>query len=160
MPIKQVTPIQAIQDYLMLSLERRQKAILYNLNYVGEQCINHARSTDSYKDQTGNLRSSIGYVLVEDGNIIQQSDFKQEPPKAEKQIGHTYDGGKTGEQFAREIAEEHRAGICLIVVAGMNYASYVAAKGYDVLDSAETMAEWLVPKLIKQLGYGLDEIDW
>jgi len=152
MPIKQVTPIQAIQDYLMQTLANKQKAILYNLNYAGEQCVNHARSTDSYKDRTANLRSSIGYVLVKDGNIIQQSDFGQEPPKAEKKIGDTYDGGKTGEQFAREIAEEHRTGICLIVVAGMNYASYVAAKGHDVLDSAETMADWLVPKLMKQLG--------
>ena len=34
----------------------------------------------------------------------------------------------------------------------MRYASFVSAKGYDVLDSAELLAERLVPDMLKRLG--------
>jgi hypothetical protein len=39
------------------------------------------------------------------------------------------------------------------MATGMNYSSYVAAKGYNVIDSAEDMAERLVPQLMRELGF-------
>ena len=47
------------------------------------------------------------------------------------------------------IKAKYPKGLVLIVVAGMNYAAYVEAKGYNVLSSAELMAE----NILKQL-YG------
>jgi hypothetical protein len=35
----------------------------------------------------------------------------------------------------------------------MNYAAYVERNGYNVLTSAELLADELVPKLLKQLGF-------
>jgi hypothetical protein len=40
----------------------------------------------------------------------------------------------------------------LILVAGKEYAAYVSAR-YDVLDSAELLAEKLLPGILKKLGF-------
>ena len=39
----------------------------------------------------------------------------------------------------------------LVVVAGMNYAAYVEAKGYNVLSSAEHLAERELPRMLDKL---------
>ena len=148
MPIKQTTPQQQVDAYLDEQLRRIEKATLYNLAYVGERCINIARSTTkagkNYLDQTGNLRSSVGYILVQDGRIIQTSTFNP--------IKTGSEGPKEGKSFAQELAGKYNQGIVLLLVAGMSYAAHVQDKGYDVLTSAELLAENLAPKLLKQLG--------
>ncbi|MDR0207341.1 MAG: hypothetical protein LBI45_08820 [Bacteroidales bacterium] len=146
MPIKRETPNSAIDDYIKEFLEERKQLIIKNLAYVGENCVNEARSYSGkqYKDQTGNLRSSTGYVVVSDGNIVQAGNFQQ--------IKRGSEGTKDGESFARQIASQFPKGICLIVVAGMKYATNVSAKGYNVLDSAELLADKLVPQMLEQLG--------
>ena len=134
-----------IDAYLEAQIERIEGQIIYNLSYVGEQCLNAARSTNSYKDQTGNLRSSVGYVIARDGEIIRASDFKT--------VKQGRKGSKAGAAFVRRLVREFPQGFVLLVVAGMNYAAYVAAKGYDVLDSAELLAERFVPNMMTQLGF-------
>lgn len=143
MPIRPITTYQEIEAYLEEQVRRTEKAIINTLLYVGETCINTARIGGSYKDQTGNLRSSVGYVVVKNGNVIHTSSFE-----VEKKGGK---GSTNGRQFAEQKAREFRKGIVLIVVAGMNYAAYVSAKGRDVLDSAELTADRLVPQLMQQL---------
>ncbi|MCM1066803.1 MAG: hypothetical protein NC418_04415 [Muribaculaceae bacterium] len=133
-----------IDEYIAQQVGRITNALIYNLQYVGERCLNAARETNSYKDQTGNLRSSLGYVIASDGKIIKQSNFE-----VVKKGGR---GAKSGIQFAKEVVRQFPEGVVLVMVAGMNYASYVAAKGYNVLDSAELLADKLVPKILKQLG--------
>jgi hypothetical protein len=145
MPIKRLTPDSAIDDYIENLVERQMQLIIRNLCYVGEKCLNEARTSGGYIDRTGNLRSSIGYVVVADGNVIQMSDFRQ--VKTGKQ------GASDGEAFVKQLISRFQTGICLIVVAGMNYASYVSAKGYNVLDSSELLAERLVPQMLKKLGF-------
>jgi hypothetical protein len=144
MPIVQTTPESAIEDYLNLRIQHLEEALLYRMQYVGERCLRTARGTNSYKDQTGNLRSSLGYVIVKDGAVVQQSGFRKVKKGSE--------GTSTGEKYAQELALSYPKGIALIVVAGMHYASYVSAKGYDVLDSAELLADKLVPKMLNKLG--------
>lgn len=145
MGAKQITPMSEVEAYLDEQIEKIEQLIIYNLSYVGEQCLTEARNTNSYKDQTGNLRSSIGYTIVKDGRVIRQSDFAV--------VRKGSEGKSEGEQFARSLASKFPEGIVLIVVAGMNYASYVSAKGYNVLDSAELLADRLVPSILKQLGF-------
>lgn len=134
-----------VDAYLDEQITRIEEQIVYNLSYVGERCLSAARSTDSYKDRTGNLRSSVGYVVARDGRIVQASDFKT--------VGQGREGATEGSLFARRLVGQFPQGIVLVVVAGMSYAAYVAAKGYDVLDSAELLAERLVPKMMTQLGF-------
>lgn len=145
MPIKNLTPEGAISEFIGQQVERVTSALIYNLCAVGEQALNQARSTNSYKDQTGNLRSSIGYVVAVDGEVVQSSSFEV--------IKDGADGSRDGKSYALDLVKQFPEGIVLIVVAGMNYASYVSAKGYDVLDSSEVLADRLVPEILKQLGF-------
>lgn len=145
MGITQTTTTSEIDAYIERQVKRTTNALIYNLQYIGEQVLNTARSTNSYKDQTGNLRSSLGYVIVVDGKIKYKSDFEV--------VKQGNSGSKSGIQYAKEVARQFPEGIVIIVVAGMNYASYVAAKGFDVLDSAELLADKLVTQILKQLGF-------
>lgn len=145
MPIKQLTPMSEIDRYTEEQLERLKQVLIRNLMYIGETVLNRARSTNSYKDRTGNLRSSIGYVITVDGRIIRISAFQT--------VKQGKEGSSTGSAYVKRLVRQFPKGICLIVVAGMNYAAYVSAKGLDVLDSSELLAERLVPRLLKQLGF-------
>jgi hypothetical protein len=145
MPIKRLTPTAEIDRYITGRVEAIKKAIVYNLCAVGEQVLNAARLTNSYKDQTGNLRSSIGYVVAVDGEIVQMSSFDT--------VKEGREGSRGGKEYAMQLVRDFPQGIVLIVVAGMNYASYVSAKGYDVLDSSELLADKLVPQMLQQLGF-------
>ena len=147
MAIKQLTPKEEIERYVDEQVSRLRQVLLRNLAYIGEQCLNAARQTDSYKDQTGNLRSSIGYVIVENGRIIKASNFAPSDKGTDKSKGQ-----KVGKAYAKKLAALFPSGITLLIVAGMNYAAYVSAKGYDVLDSSELKADLLTENMLKQLG--------
>lgn len=172
MPITQKTLRAEIDTYTENQVNRLLNAIIYNLGVIGEKVVNEARERGSYTDRTGNLRSSTGYVIAVDGKIAQMSSFQairgqgenaqrvSFTTKAGKQVdywakGATGDGsqGKAeGENFARSLASRYPRGIVLIVVAGMNYASYVAAKGFNVLASSQLLADKLVDDLLRKLG--------
>ena len=145
MPIKLVTPQSEIDAYIDQSIDQALEVIVNTFLYVGESCIREARDNGSYMDQTGNLRSSIGYVVVVDGQIVRKNVVDL--------VKNGTEGTKEAEAFLERLASEHSTGICLIVVAGMNYASYVEGRGYNVLTSAELLAERLVPQLLEQIGF-------
>ena len=117
------------------------------LAYLGEQCVSLARDRApelSWIDQTGNLRSSIGYIITHKGSIIQYSDFKQ--------VKQGSEGTKTGKDFATEIAKQFSGDYVLVVVAGMNYAEYVEARdNKDVLSTPELFAKKELPKMLEKL---------
>ena len=138
---------EEIDRELSEAYERMMQAVIMNLKVIGEKCVNAARITSQkgrdYTDQTGNLRSSTGYVLAVDGEIVAESSFDV--------VKNGQQGRDEGKSFAESLVKDHPSGIALIVVAGKNYAEYVAARGYDVLDSAELLAEQLVQKLSDDL---------
>ena len=107
--------------------------------------MNTARSSHTYRDQTGNLSSSIGYAVSIDGQVVQCSSFQV--------VLNGSEGAKDGLEYVQDVISKYPQGIVLVIVAGKNYAVYVSDKGYDVLDSAETLAETLVPRMMKQLGF-------
>lgn len=136
MAIRQTQNIPNLQQKIE---DKYRKACILKLQYVGEQCIRDARLTGSYTDRTGNLRSSIGYVIVDRGQVVSESAFP-----AVKNGG---DGAKGGKTYAHELASQMGSGVALIVVAGMNYAQYVQRRGYNVTASAELIAEQLIQKM-------------
>lgn len=145
MPIKLKTSNKAIEVMFNDQYEKNvRRAIINILQYVGEACVREARDGGTYTDQTGNLRSSIGYVIVSDGKIVSRGDTKQYKDGAE--------GVAESQKFLTQLAKEYD-GITLIVVAGMKYAAYVESKGYNVLTSAELLADKLVPQLLRQVGF-------
>lgn len=113
-----------IKKMLAERYERIDKAMLLRIQRVGESFVKNARDRANFKDRTGNLRSSIGYIVLKDGVDIYE-DFKARA------------GGKEGVDKAREVAAElkikYPKGYVLIVVAGMDYAAAVESRGYDVI---------------------------
>lgn len=126
-------------------LEERRKriadAILMMLQRIGEQFVANARNRGKYKDRTGNLRSSVGYVILYNGEQYTEN-FQQLK-------------GKEGVQRAREVIEELKGnyprGFVLICIAGMDYAAAVESKGYDVITASSTIAENALRKAVKQI---------
>lgn len=138
-----------IEKQLGTTGERIRKAAVNTMCYVGEQCIKQARDNGDYNDITGNLRSSIGYCVLQNGKVVKQSAGKRfSGPE-----GSGLEGSKEGKAFLQKLAGDYPKGIVLILAAGMNYAVYVEAiHGRDVLTSAELLARDLVPQLLKKIG--------
>ena len=118
-----------------VSIEQR---IIWTLAMVGENFVNDARTIRTYKDQTGNLRSSIGYIIARDGNIIQEN------------IQGKSEGRAQAKETANEVLRENNKGFVLIVVAGMEYAAAVESKGYDVITGSVPAAKALLKSKIKE----------
>lgn len=146
--ISRITSDLAISEYLNSQIQKKENEIVEAFVHIGEQVVTHARSLPSppitmrgtphqpnYIDDTFNLRESIGFLVKYNGQIVNKN-FQSE----------------IGERFAASIAEKYKTGLALVIVAGVNYAYYVSAKGYDVIDSAETLAGRLVPQMLIQLG--------
>ena len=146
MPARMTTPLQVVGDEIKASVEAKMRVIVNTLCYVGERCIIEARDAGTYQDQTGNLRSSIGYAVIWDGRVVQRDCIDK--------VLQGDLGTSEGNAFLTKcIKERKRKGIVLIVTAGMNYAEYVEAKGYNVLSSAELKAGPLVRNILVRLGF-------
>lgn len=134
-------------DSLFKQAEEQQiNKIVRVLRFVGEKSVNEARASGTYQDRTANLRNSIGYVIIVNGKIVDENfsaSAKGNEPSSEDPV-------KYGKKLAHEIASRYND-IALIVVSGMKYGAYVEARGYNVLTSAEQLANAQVPMLLKQL---------
>ena len=110
------------------------------LSFVGESFVNDARLNGDYGDITGNLRSSIGYVIYHNKDVAKQFIQKGE------------EGRETALDVASELKElAVKDGWTLFVFAGMNYGVWVEAKGYNVLTAYANDAEKLVAELVKSM---------
>ncbi|WP_271700811.1 hypothetical protein [Barnesiella intestinihominis] len=141
------TKLSEVNDMLMREAERVERLTIRALSKLGEQCVTKIRDRagdKSWYDQTGNLRSSVGYVIAHNKNIIQYSTFNQ--------VKQGSEGVKTGKDLAEELAKRYSNNYVLIVVAGMNYAEFVEAMdNKDVLASTELWAREQVPLMLEKL---------
>lgn len=125
--------------------------ILKKLIEVGDTAIESIRrkmGTEPYQDRTGDLRSSTGFIIYFQGKILHKN-FK------------VHSGGSGNEKekamsLGLSIANgEMRSsqGWGIVMVAGMEYASWVEKRGYDVLGSAkDNMATRELAKALVQIG--------
>ena len=147
MGIRMTTKLSEVHDMLMREAERVERLTIRALSKLGEQCVTKIRDRagdKSWYDQTGNLRSSVGYVIAHNKNIIQYSTFNQ--------VNQGSEGVKTGKDLAKELAKRYSNNYVLIVVAGMNYAEFVEAMdNKDVLASTEFWAREQVPLMLEKL---------
>lgn len=147
MPVK-ITPKFTVTDIRKVILQRKQiilDAVTNRLQRIGEQFVNDARENGSYQDRTGNLRSSIGYVILYNG----------------KQLLRDFDGTKDGVRFAKkaiaDISKKYPTGFILIVVAGAQYAYSVESKGYEVLSMSGIAAAERLKASMKQLQQSINK---
>lgn len=130
-------------------LQRVEKVTINELMQVGLEFVQDARlktkAQGGFDDQTGNLRSSIGFILMHDGNIVHR-DFELSDGGTEKA-----EGLSTGIKAAEEIAGAYPKGWAIITVAGMEYASWVEAKGYDVITGSTLGAQAKLDKAFQNV---------
>lgn len=122
-----------------------QNRIISRMQYLGEMCVTHARQVPAetgFRDQTGNLRSSIGYMVFHNGKSLSENY---------KQVAGGTLGIERGKALAREVAGKFPKGFLLVVTAGMDYAIHLESKGRDVLASAENLAEREWPRMREEL---------
>lgn len=135
-----LTPLFSSRDvdrWFSTFTNRAEEKMYRTLQRAGEVFVRHARLYGNYKDRTGNLRSSIGYVIVKDGNILNENFAPTTKAGTDKATGL-----REAKKLSRKLASTYSQGMVLICVAGMNYAAYVEAiDSLDVITSAGLKAE-------------------
>lgn len=136
--------------------ERLQTVAVKTLQRVGEESITIARNLGSeyklltaeeleqlrhkphqpnYIDDTGNLRQSIGYLVAVNGDVQTADLQNSQAENLANGVLATVGGNE----------------VTLVMVAGMEYASDVSERGYDVLDSAAINAKNKFVELSKKI---------
>ena len=125
-------------EFVRAKKEYDRKAVEW-LSALGERVVKYAIEHGSYTDRTSNLRHSIGYVIVQYGNVV-MDDFSNGNGYAEAQ--------QKARSYALQVARELPANKTYLVwVAGMEYARSVEAKGFDVLQGSGDWVEATAEKL-------------
>lgn len=149
MGIDCTTPEEAFKRMMLVIPQVIHNEIIRAFAYLGEECIIKIRDRageDSWFDQTGNLRSSIGYAIYAEGRKVIESAFQQ--------VGNGTQGASAGRKLIDELADKYSETYALVIVAGMDYAEYVEAMdGKDVLATTEL---WAKQKINDSLAKALD----
>lgn len=128
-------------------IDRAEEQLYKLLQRAGEEFVKVARNSGKYDDHTGNLRSSIGYVIVINGEIVTEN-FEQSKKKGTDKTT----GVNQASRLAQDIAKIYDKGFVLIGVAGMQYAVYVEAmENKDVISSASIQTEEWIKRQSKTL---------
>lgn len=142
--IRLTTSIHGLEQFFEQAAKIIYEEVQYNLNYLGNVCVRRIRDRsgdDSWYDQTGNLRSSIGYAIYSQGLIVSESAF-------ETVLGGDI-GRQAGREMVNELAKQYSDTYALVVVAAMEYADFVEAiETKDVLASTEIYAKNEVGKYL------------
>lgn len=120
-------------------VDRAEERIHKLLQRAGEEFVKIARRKGNYQDHTGNLRSSIGYVIVKDGDILTEN-YERSTKGTDKQSGI-----QEAKRLVSELVSVYSDGWVLVGVAAMPYAVYVEAiDNLDVISVAtEHTEEWI-----------------
>ena len=145
MAIKAKASPQLFKEVADKASEILNDEISKGLAYLGEQCVKRIREDrTNWQDQTGNLRSSIGYAVCNYGRTLFESQFESVTGKT----GTGTSGSQTGKNYVETLAKQYADVYTLVVVAGMDYSEYLELKGYDVLQGTEVWAKAEIDKVI------------
>lgn len=135
-----------VERWFNYHIGRAEEKLYKLLQRAGEEFVKIARNKKGFNDDTGNLRSSIGYVIVIDGEIVTE-DFEKSEKGTDKATGVNQ-----ASRLSQDIAKIYNKGFVLIGVAGMKYAVYVEAmENKDVISSASIQTEEWIKKQSKTL---------
>lgn len=142
------TDVKKLRDKLELGRGKLIDLLVKNMCYIGEACIKIARETGDYNDITGNLRSSIGYIVLSNGNVAKYGAPVQKGGK----VGDGSAGVAAGKALLDKLKAEYPYGVVLILCAGMEYAAFVEnVRHKHVLVDSELEAQRLIDKLLGKM---------
>jgi len=129
-------------NYLALMSKRIEAALIYNLEYMVAELENHAKLNAGYTDQTSNLKGSIGGVILKNGKPVSYAGFD---------TGGEV-GSRTGMEFLNSLISQNTKGYVILVVAGMEYATYVENYyNLNVLKQTELKMARELPQVLENL---------
>lgn len=134
-----------IHRYLDIHRQRLERLIIDNLTMIGLNFVTRARDIQTYRNITGNLRSSIGFIVMRNGATVTEN-FEPAPGGTDKMTGIS-----KGKNFANTIKSGFTGGYTLIVVAGMQYAALVEARGKDVITGSSLEAKKELRAAIREI---------
>ena len=128
---------RAINQYFADVIEIINEEVRNTLSYLCEQSVKRIRDRsfeESWIDDTGNLRSSIGYGIYEYGKTTIESAFPV--------VKEGTEGAQRGREYIQDLAGLFATAYAAVVVAAMEYAEYVESKKTkDVLASTHLWAK-------------------
>ncbi|AMQ00933.1 hypothetical protein AY601_4082 [Pedobacter cryoconitis] len=128
--------LQFVRDARSKIPDDNYREAINSLAYAkGETRAQLGSDSPGFNDDTGNLRSSIGFILMYDGELVYQ-DFQLSSKGTDKSAGLAL-----GTAYAQKLGEDYKTGWAIITVAGMEYASWVEALGYDVITGSTLGAQ-------------------
>ena len=123
-----------LDAFLLKASDYITQALKNKLVQIVNEFDAEIRARGSWNDRTGNLRSSIGGAVYEDGRIFFQTAFQQ--------VLNGAVGSAKGRSLVHELSGLYSDAISAVIVAGMEYAEIVEAlESRDVLESARLKAE-------------------
>jgi hypothetical protein len=144
--IRMTTPTSAIEAFFNKALAYVQECMLQALEDLAKEADERARSRgwdESFHDVTGNLRSSIGAVVIDHGKVFFTTEFSQ--------VLNGSTGSAKGRQMVQSLASDYGETIAMVMVAAMDYAERVEAlDSRDVIESTRIWAESEVMKRLEE----------
>lgn len=141
-----------VERWFNYHVDRAEEKMFVLMQRAGEEFVKIARGKGKYTDHTGNLRSSIGYVIVANGRVLSEN-FELSDKGTDKVTGK-----QRAKRLTGELATLYNKGFVLIGVAGMKYAVIVEAmENKDVISLAASHTEDWIRKQSKTLFDKLSE---
>lgn len=147
--------ILEFNKYLKEQAIKINTILIRELNIIVEELINHAKINAEYEDQTANLKSSIGGVLLLDGKPLKYSGFDVETGKE----GSADLGVNTGNSFINSLISDYQKGYVILIVAGMEYAVFVENEhNLNVLKKSELLMKSKLPNVFDRVKKRIDKM--
>jgi len=137
----------------ILKYNKQQEDVRFNsqlnaFTTAGESFISETKDNNlprTFTDYTGNLRSSIGYVIVYNGKQV-AINFSYSSLGSEREIGL-----QKGIELAEEISKQYKTGFAMVCVAGMGYALTVEQFGKTVITQASLNLSQKIREILSSL---------
>ncbi len=140
-----VTDMNVLAKEIQKEIDAETLKHLIKVLSVGVEKVRKKMEGVPYQDHTGNLNSSTGFIIYHNGQVVHR-DFRESDKGTDKVTGL-----KEGLSLAlAELRESSGWGV--VLMSGMDYASWVQGKGYDVLLSATTNLNSILKEAFNEIG--------
>ena len=139
--------IQAFFDKAVEHIMNCMKQALADLVKEADEMARNRGWDESFHDVTGNLRSSIGGAVIDNGKIFFSTEFEQ--------VLNGSTGSANGHRAVQNLASQYTDVIAMVMVAAMDYADIVEA--LDSKDVLETTRIWAESEVQKRLEAARDK---
>jgi len=120
------TDMKALSVQIEKEIENQTIKHLSKILHRAIELVRTKMLNTAYQDHTGNLNSSTGFIIYKDGKVVHK-DFRESDIGTDKVTGL-----KEGLNIAlNELRESKGWGV--VLVSGMEYASWVESRGFEVL---------------------------